>query len=167
MPSLVENGPVENGLVEKRRSGLSRRVALHAAAAGALAALLPRIVAADEAAVVEALKKLYGAKTMAEGRIKLDVPPIAENGLVVPVSVEVDSPMTGGDYVKAVHILADGNPLPGVVSYRFTPDCGKAAATTRMRLAQSQNVVCVAEMSSGALFTAKAPVKVTIGGCGG
>ncbi len=152
---------------EKSGEGLSRRDALCAAGAGALAMLMPRIVLADEAAVAEALKKLYGGKAMAEGRIKLDVPPIAENGLVVPIGVEVDSPMTEADHVKAVHVFADGNPLPGVVTYRFTPDCGKASATTRMRLAQSQNIVCVAEMSNGTLFTAKAPVKVTIGGCGG
>jgi len=86
---------------------------------------------------------------------------------VVPVNVEVESPMTDKDYVKAVHILADGNPLPGVVTYKFTPACGKASASTRMRLAQTQNIVCVAEMSSGALYTTKANVKVTIGGCGG
>jgi sulfur-oxidizing protein SoxY len=153
--------------IEMCRAGLSRRHALQAAAAGALAALLPRVAVADEAAVAEVVKKLYGGKAMAEGRIKLDVPPIAENGLVVPITIEVESPMTEADHVKAVHVLADGNPLPGVVSYRFTPECGKAAATTRMRLAQSQNVVCVAEMSNGALFAAKAGVKVTIGGCGG
>ena len=71
------------------------------------------------------------------------------------------------DYVKAVHIYADGNPQPGIVSYSFTPACGKASAATRMRLAQTQNIVCVAEMSNGALHMAKANVKVTIGGCGG
>ncbi|MBL8703540.1 MAG: thiosulfate oxidation carrier protein SoxY [Rhodospirillales bacterium] len=150
-----------------RTATATRRQALTAGAAGALAVLLPRMVLADEAAVADALKKLYGGKAMAEGRIKLDVPPIAENGLVVPIGVEVESPMTEADYVKAVHVFADGNPLPGVVSYRFTPDCGKAAAATRMRLAQTQNVVCVAEMSNGTLFTAKSNVKVTIGGCGG
>lgn len=150
-----------------RTATATRRQALTAGAAGALAVLLPRMVLADEAAVADALKKLYGGKAMAEGRVKLDVPPIAENGLVVPIGVEVESPMTEADYVKAVHVFADGNPLPGVVSYRFTPDCGKAAAATRMRLAQTQNVVCVAEMSNGTLFTAKSNVKVTIGGCGG
>ena len=64
-------------------------------------------------------------------------------------------------------IFADGNPSPGVVSYKFTPACGKASAATRMRLAKTQNVVCIAEMSDGKLFSAKAEVKVTIGGCGG
>lgn len=149
-------------------AAMTRRQALGAASAAAiLAVLMPRISVADETAVADAIKKLYGAKTMTEGRIKLELPPIAENGLVVPVTFEVDSPMTDANHVKAVHLFADGNPLPNVASYRFTPASGKAAAAMRMRLAQTQNVVCVAEMSDGALFTAKANVKVTIGGCGG
>lgn len=151
-----------------RRGGFTRRQALGGASAAAvLAVLMPRIVAADEAAVAAAIKKLYGGKAMSDGRIKLEAPPIAENGLVVPINIEVESPMTDADYVKAVHVFADGNPLPNVVSYRFTPASGKAAAAMRMRLAQTQNVVCVAEMSNGALYTAAANVKVTIGGCGG
>ena len=85
----------------------------------ALAAVLaPRMALADEKAVDGELKKLYGDKKMASGKIKLDIPQIAENGLVVPVNVEVESPMTDDDYVKTVHVFADGNPLPGVVSYR-------------------------------------------------
>ncbi|MFN3852832.1 MAG: thiosulfate oxidation carrier protein SoxY [Phreatobacter sp.] len=145
-----------------RREAL--RLAILAAAAAAIA---PQTALADAKAVEAELKKLYGDKTMAEGRIRLDVPQIAENGLVVPITVDVDSPMTDADHVKAVHVFADGNPLPGVVSFRFTPLAGKAMASTRMRLAQTQNIVCVAEMSDGKLFTAKAEVKVTIGGCGG
>lgn len=146
----------------------TRRETLTLGALAALAAMLaPRIGWADEQAVAAEIKKLYGDKKFDSGKIKLDVPEIAENGLVVPVNVEVESPMTDADYVKAVHIFADGNPLPGVVSYKFTPACGKAAASTRMRLAQTQNIVCVAEMSTGGLYMAKANVKVTIGGCGG
>jgi sulfur-oxidizing protein SoxY len=154
--------------VVTRHGEFTRRQALgRASAAAVVAVLMPRIAMADEAAVAEAIKKLYGGKTMADGRIKLEVPPIAENGLVVPVNIEVESPMTDADHVKAVHLFADGNPSPNVVSYRFTPASGKAAAATRMRLAQTQNVICVAEMSNGALFTATANIKVTIGGCGG
>jgi sulfur-oxidizing protein SoxY len=66
-----------------------------------------------------------------------------------------------------VHVFADGNPLPGIVSYKFTPQSGKASASARMRLAQTQNIICLAEMSDGKIFTASANVKVTIGGCGG
>jgi sulfur-oxidizing protein SoxY len=146
----------------------TRREALAGGALAALAAALaPHMALADEAAVAAELKKLYGDKPMGSGKVKLDVPEIAENGLVVPINVEVESPMTEADHVKAVHVFADGNPLPGVVSYRFTPACGKAAASTRMRLAQTQNIICVAEMSNGSLFMTKAQVKVTIGGCGG
>jgi sulfur-oxidizing protein SoxY len=131
------------------------------------AALAPRLVMATEEMVAAELKKLYGDKSMADGKIKLDLPEIAENGLVVPLNIDVDSPMTEQDYVKAVHVFADGNPLPQVVTYKFTPQSGKAAASVRMRLAQTQNVIAVAEMSNGALYTTKAQVKVTIGGCGG
>ncbi len=144
-------------------SALSRRTALAVFAV----LLAPRLACADKAAVAAELKKLYAGKAMAEGRIKLDIPEIAENGLVVPINIEVESPMTEADHVKTVHVFADGNPLAGVVSYMFTPACGKASAATRMRLAQTQNIICVAEMSDGRLFTAKANVKVTIGGCGG
>jgi sulfur-oxidizing protein SoxY len=146
----------------------TRREALTLAAVAGLSAFLaPKMVFADEAAVAAEIKKLYGDKKMDGGKIKLDVPEIAENGLVVPINIDVESPMTDSDYVKAVHVFADGNPLPGVVSYRFTPACGKASASTRMRLAQTQNIVCIAEMSNGNLHMAKSNVKVTIGGCGG
>lgn len=146
----------------------TRRETLALAAIAGLAAFLaPKMVFADEAAVAAEIKKLYGDKKLESGKIKLDVPEIAENGLVVPINVDVESPMTEQDYVKAVHVFADGNPLPGVVTYRFTPACGKASASTRMRLAQTQNIVCIAEMSNGNLHMAKANIKVTIGGCGG
>ncbi|MGM4917416.1 MULTISPECIES: thiosulfate oxidation carrier protein SoxY [unclassified Tardiphaga] len=149
--------------VEKTR----RETLAMAAIAGLAAILAPRLSLADEQAVAAEIKKLYGDKKFESGKIKLDVPEIAENGLVVPVNVDVESPMTDADYVKSVHVFAEGNPLPAVVSYRFTPACGKASASTRMRLAETQNIVCIAEMSNGKLHMAKANVKVTIGGCGG
>lgn len=146
----------------------TRRRALQLAGFAAMAAVLaPRMSFATEAQVADEIKKLFGGKAMGEGKVKLDVPEIAENGLVVPINIDVDSPMSGTDFVKSVHVFADGNPLPQVVTYHFTPESGKASASTRMRLAQTQNVIAVAEMSSGALFSAKAQVKVTIGGCGG
>ena len=146
----------------------ARRYVLKSGAIGAAAAVLaPRLASADVKAVEAEMKKLFADKTFGSGRVKLDVPQIAENGLVVPVNVDVESPMTAADYVKSVHIFADGNPSPGIVSYSFTPECGKASAAARMRLATTQNIICVAEMSDGKLFMAKSEVKVTIGGCGG
>lgn len=150
-------------LGDQSRRGFMRTAALAAMAT----ALAPRMAVADEKAVAAEIKRLFGDKSIGEGRITLDVPQIAENGLVVPITVDVESPMTPDDHVKTVHVFADGNPLPGICTYRFTPECGQAAATTRMRLAQTQNIIVIAEMSNGQLFSRKAEVKVTIGGCGG
>lgn len=149
-------------------TGPSRRTLIAGASVSLLALLIaPYTAWADAKAVEQELQKLSGGKPMAEGRVKLDVPQIAENGLVVPLSIEVESPMTEADYVKNVHVFADGNPVPHVASYHFTPSSGRASASNRIRLAKTQNLIVVAEMSDGSLHTAKAEVKVTIGGCGG
>jgi sulfur-oxidizing protein SoxY len=149
-------------------TALSRRTVISGASLAALALVMaPHLARADARAVELELKKLFGDAPMAAGRVKLELPQIAENGLVVPLNIEVDSPMTETDYVKAVHVFAEGNPLPHVISYRFTPASGRAAASNRIRLAQTQTLIAVAEMSDGGLYMAKAEVKVTIGGCGG
>lgn len=149
----------------------NRREVLIALGAGGLAVatitLLPKGARADTPAAKAAMKALIGDKTPQEGRIALELPQIAENGNTVSLTVDVDSPMTEQDFVKAVHIFAEQNPLPDVASFRFTPACGKAVASTRIRLAKTQNVIAVAEMSGGDIYMAQAEVKVTIGGCGG
>ena len=144
---------------------LTRRILL---AAGATFAVLPIATAQASALADSDMAKLLAGRTPKEGGpLKLDIPSIAENGLVVPLAAEMDSPMTEADHVTAIHIFADGNPVPSVATFRFTPDSGKAAASTRIRLAQTQNVVAIAETSTGALFRVQSEVKVTIGGCGG
>jgi sulfur-oxidizing protein SoxY len=145
-----------------------RRGVMIAGGLVALTAMLSSRLAVAAPAQVEAeILKLYAGKTLAEGKIKLELPTIAENGLVVPLGIEVESPMTEADHVKALHVFADGNPNPGVASFYFTTMMPKASVQIRMRLAQTQNIVAVAEMSDGKLFTTKREVKVTIGGCGG
>ena len=144
-----------------------REVFATAAMALAAVALAPAVAWAAPEHVAAEIKKLFGDKPIAEGRIMLDVPTIAENGLVVPLNFEVESPMTDADYVKAVHFFGDGNPNPQVAAFHFTPLIPKAAAQLRMRLAQTQNVIAIAEMSDGKLFTTRKEIKVTIGGCGG
>lgn len=114
-----------------------------------------------------AVKKIIGDAKPLEGKITLDVPEIAENGNTVPFTVVVDSPMTENEYVKAVHVFSTANPQPMVGTFHFTPDSGKAAVSSRMRLAQTQDVVSVAELSDGQFAMIKRTVKVTIGGCGG
>ena len=115
----------------------------------------------------EALKKIMGDAKPADGKITLELPEIAENGNTVPFTLAVDSPMTEANYVKALHIFAGSNPQVDVASFTFTPQSGKAAASSRMRLAKTQEVVVVAELSDGKFLLGKRTVKVTIGGCGG
>ncbi len=113
------------------------------------------------------IEKFTGGKQPTKGKISLDLPEIAENGNTVPLSLTVESPMTAESYVKDVMILADGNPNAGVATLSFTPLSGRAEASIRIRLASTQNVVAIAKMSDGSLFTEQKTVKVTIGGCGG
>jgi sulfur-oxidizing protein SoxY len=105
--------------------------------------------------------------TPKEGKVTLKAPEIAENGNAVPLTVSVESEMSEKSYVKALYVAADGNPNPGVAIYEFTPASGKAEVQMRIRLAQTQKLVAVAEMNDGTLYTASREVKVTIGGCGG
>ena len=149
--------------------GLSSRRELFGTAAVFSAALISGAPLANATAdaVAAEVKKLFGDKKIQEGKIKLELPSIAENGLVVPLGFEVESPMTDKDYVKAIHFFAEGNPNPQIASFRFTSLSPKAAGAVRIRLAQTQNIVAFAEMANGDVYTAKKEVKVTIGGCGG
>ncbi len=153
------------------RGAISRRELLVGiGVAGATTLLLlsdnPALAAADDGWEA-ALKKITGGATTIDGRVTLEMPEIAENGNTVPFSVSVDSPMTDKDYVKAVHVISTGNPQPVVATFHFTPDSGKAEISSRMRLAKTQEIVSVAELSDGKFALAKKTVKVTIGGCGG
>jgi sulfur-oxidizing protein SoxY len=149
---------------------VTRRRALGlSAGALALVAIGPGLNAAraDAAATDKSLMDFTGGKMPQMGRITLNAPEIAENGNTVPITVSVDSEMTEASYVESVTLLADGNPNPAVATFHFSPMSGEASATTRMRLAKTQNVVAVAKMSDGSVFMDKKLVKVTIGGCGG
>jgi sulfur-oxidizing protein SoxY len=137
---------------------------LGAAAAAYVIGAGPAQAANDSA---DLLNKFTGGKTPAEGKVKIDMPEIAENGNTVPMTITVDSPMTEQSYVKDVLVVADGNPRGGVVTFHFSPASGVAEANTRIRLARSQKIIAVARMNDGSLFTASKDVKVTIGGCGG
>lgn len=138
--------------------------------AGAVAAATWGLSVAPALAANDAqdlIKKFTGGKEPMPGKVKLDLPEIAENGNTVPMTVSVESPMTEKDYVKDVLIVADGNPRGGVVTFHFTPASGVAEANTRIRLAKTENVIAVARMSDGTFHMASKAVKVTIGGCGG
>ena len=113
------------------------------------------------------VKAFTGGRPATDAKVKLDLPEIAENGNTVPMTVSVESPMTEASYVAEVLVVGDGNPNGAIVTFRFTPASGVAEASTRIRLAQTQNVTAIAKMNDGSLFMATRPVKVTIGGCGG
>jgi sulfur-oxidizing protein SoxY len=155
-------------------AALSRRGMLKAMGIGTAVLAAAPIAARDAAAQAvkpgahqELLSKLVGGKAAQAGKVTVRMPEIAENGNTVPVTVAVDSPMTPQSYVKAVHVVADDNPNPEVMSVYFTPASGKAELSTRMRLAKTQNVIAYAELSDGTVWSGKAEAKVTIGGCGG
>jgi len=152
-------------------SKLVRRDFLKWGGAGAVGAvaltLIPFPVEATPATVLDAMGKLVDQKKLQEGRINITLPEIAENGSVVSMTVEVTGPMTAEDHVKAIHIFADGNPLPDVASYYLSPQSGKAEVSLRIRLAKTQKIVVAAETSTGEAFIARRLIKVTLGGCGG
>lgn len=149
---------------------ISRRSWLCATATATGAALFGP--AGRALASIEDVEKLIsdfsgGAAVEEGGPLKLTTPEIAENGNSVPVSVTVDSPMTADDYIESVSIMASDNPSPEVVTFHFTPASGIAKASTRMRLAKTQDVYAMAKTNTGKVFQVSNNVKVTIGGCGG
>jgi sulfur-oxidizing protein SoxY len=115
------------------------------------------------------INRLFGTRSIApgDGKVKLDAPLIAENGAVVPVTVEADLPMTPQEYVKSIYIIADKNRRPLNARFSLTPGVGQAAISTNIRLAQTTALRAVVEMNHGALYMVQREVKVTVGGCGG
>ena len=146
---------------------ISRREALILGGAAVALAGLPGAAFADAKAAADEVAKFTGGKAAEAGKIAIELPEIAENGNTVPLLVTVNLPMESGNYVSDILVLADGNPRPGVAHFQLTPMSGKAVASTRIRLAATQNIVVVAKTSGGQVFSDQKLVKVTIGGCGG
>jgi len=151
-------------------TGASRRCfVLRAAGFAAGAGILPLIpLAAARAtpqAMEQAIRKIVGEGVLQSGKVRLDVPPLVENGNTVPLTVAVESPMTAADHVKAIHIVNEKNPQPQVISVTLGPRTGRASLSTRIKLADSQQVVAIAEMSDGSFWSGSADVIVTIAAC--
>lgn len=147
----------------------TRRDALKAAGALALGAALPVLIvrpaAATPAEMQAAIAQVIGDAKLNAGRVRIEIPPLVENGNTVPCTVTVESAMTRTDYVKAVHIFNERNPQPNVISARLGPRAGRAVLSTRIRLSDTQNVVAIAEMSDGTFWTDSVNVVVTVGAC--
>jgi len=129
------------------------------------AQLPPNIEALRKAALQEALRKVTGGAAVASGRVKLDIPPLIDNGNSVPVSVRVESPMTPADYVKAIHLFTEKNPQPYILSAYIGPRAGRAAVTTRCRIADTGMVIAIAQMSDGSYWSDRVHVVVTLSAC--
>lgn len=147
----------------------SRRTFLAAAGGIAAAALVPSARAQMTRTPLnnmpDVIRKLAGGKAINKGKVKLDLPPLVENGHLVPLTVRVDSPMTVADHVKAIHVFTERNPLPEMATFRIGPRAGRAQVTTRVRLADTQNVVAIAEMNDGSLWSDSAHLIVTLAAC--
>ena len=120
---------------------------------------------ATPAAVQEAIRAITGGAEVAKGKVKLEVAALIENGNSVALSVSVDSPMTAADHVKAIHVFAPGNPLPNMLSAYLGPRSGRARVTTRVRVADSQTLVAVAQLSDGSFWSDSVAVVVTLAAC--
>jgi len=132
---------------------------------GVAVALAPFAARATPEALTAAIKEVTGDAPLREGKVTLDVPPLVENGNTVPLSVSVESPMTSDDYVKAIHVFNEKNPQPHIFNAWLSPTNGRAVVATRIKLADAQKVVAIAETSKGEFWTAQAEVIVTIAAC--
>jgi sulfur-oxidizing protein SoxY len=153
---------------------LGRRTFVVSALAAAAAGFRPLSALAEDTSALtlersqkfkDDFARLVGAATPIEGKIAVDLPDIAENGNFVPITMAVDSPMTEADHVTAIHLLSTANPVAHVATFRLSPINAVARVQSRMRLAKTQDVIVLAELSGGDMLISTTLVKVTIGGC--
>jgi sulfur-oxidizing protein SoxY len=146
------------------RNGPNRRELI--VSGGAIASLLVvRPASATDETMRGAVRDFIGEAQVRPGRIKLDLPPLVENGNAVPLSVSVESPMTADDHVKMIAIFNQKNPQPNVATFHLGPRSGRASVSTRIRLADSQTVTAIAQMSDGSFWSDSADVVVTLAAC--
>jgi sulfur-oxidizing protein SoxY len=139
-------------------------------AAGGLAGLAGGVgvmppAGATPAMMAAAIRDVVGESPVREGKITLDLPPLVENGNAVPMTITVDSPMSAADHVKSIHVFNEKNPQPYVATFHLGPRAGKAKVSTRVRLADSQKVVAIAEMSDGSFWSDSVNMIVTLDAC--
>jgi sulfur-oxidizing protein SoxY len=146
-------------------TGTATRRQFLAVAGGAGLALTVRPAEATPASMKQAVRQIVGEAAVKRGKIRLDLPPLVENGNSVTMGVTVDSPMTAKDHVKAIHVFTEKNPQPNVISVQLGPRAGKAEIQTRVRLADTQSVLAICEMSDGTFWSDTVDVIITLGAC--
>jgi sulfur-oxidizing protein SoxY len=144
----------------------STRREFFALAGGATAlAVTLRPAEATPAMLASAIRSVVGSEPVKTGKVKLDIPPLVENGNTVPMTVSVDSPMAPEDHVKSIHVFNEKNPQPNIGNFHLSPKAGRAQVSTRIRLADSQKVVAIAKLSDGTFWSASVDVVVTLAAC--
>jgi sulfur-oxidizing protein SoxY len=146
----------------ERKRGATRRAVV---IGGIAATIASERVRATPEQMRAAIRNVVGEVPVGKGRVQLDVPPVVENGNMVSLVVAVDSAMTESDYVKTIHVFNEKNPQPYVIAVHLSPRAGKAKIATRIRLADSQTLTAIAEMSDGTFWSASADVVVTLAAC--
>jgi sulfur-oxidizing protein SoxY len=146
-----------------------RRFLAGAGAVVAGSAVVPLVTVrparATPAGMAAAIRDAIGEATVREGRVRLNLPPLVENGNSVSMTVSVESPMTEVDHVKSIFIFNEKNPQPNVANFHFSPRSGKAQVVSRIRLADSQQLVAIAQLSDGSFWSASVDVVVTLAAC--
>ncbi|MBR0824611.1 SoxY-related AACIE arm protein [Bradyrhizobium manausense] len=120
---------------------------------------------ATPAMLSAAIRNVVGEANVRTGRVRLDIPPLVENGNTVPMTVSVTSPMTANDYVKSIHVFNEKNPQPNIGNFHLGPRAGRAQVSTRIRLADSQKVVAIARLSDDTFWSATVDIVVTLAAC--
>ncbi|HTF76111.1 MAG TPA: SoxY-related AACIE arm protein [Bradyrhizobium sp.] len=132
---------------------------------GAIPIVTVRPVEATPAMLATAIRNVVGEAPVRIGKVKLDVPPLVENGNTVPMTVSVQNPMTANDYVKSIHVFNEKNPQPNVGNFYLGPHAGRAQISTRIRLADSQKIVAIARLSDDSFWSTSVDVVVTLAAC--
>jgi sulfur-oxidizing protein SoxY len=152
-----------------QRDDTTRRHFLTLASGAALAGAVPNIMArpaeATPAMLSEAIRNVVGEAPLHTGKVKLDIPPLVENGNTVPMTVSVESPMSPEDHVKSIHVFNEKNPQPNIGNFYLSPASGRAQVSTRIRLADSQKVTAIAHLADGSFWQTSVDVVVTLAAC--
>jgi len=136
-----------------------------AAVLGAVPLATLRPAEATPATMTSAIRAVVGEATVRTGKVKLEIPPLVENGNTVPMTVSVTNPMTPADHVVSIHVFNEKNPQPNMGNFYLGPHAGRAQISTRIRLADSQKIVAIARLSDGSFWSATTDVVVTLAAC--
>src|SRR5690348_781224 len=143
----------------------TRREFLALAGGAAMLAITLRPAEATPATMAAAIRNVVGGEPVKMGKVKLDIPPLVENGNTVPMTVSVASPMAPEDHVKSIHVFNEKNPQPNIGNFYLSPQAGRAQVSTRIRLADSQKVTAIAHLSDGSFWQTSVDVVVTLAAC--